>query len=133
VLELLESVGNARFNEIWEASIAEGWTRPGPKTARAEREKFIRAKYEWKGFVDLPAVQSRIRRWVRDPEASPGHGAGSDTDGGEGDIEDESGDLGGGAGEGGWGEASASTEGAGKSSPEQSSARSARAVAADQK
>ncbi|KAF0740924.1 hypothetical protein Ae201684_003811 [Aphanomyces euteiches] len=54
LLELLQTwLGNDSVNAVWEATIAPGWTKPDGATAtRAEKEKYIRAKYAFRGFSE---------------------------------------------------------------------------------
>ncbi|KDO30074.1 hypothetical protein SPRG_05265 [Saprolegnia parasitica CBS 223.65] len=57
VLELLRThLGNAAVNRVWEASIAPGWVKPTPQAPRNEKEKWIKAKYEFCGFRDHVSV-----------------------------------------------------------------------------
>ena len=49
---MIEAMGNEQMNRIWESSIPEGWTKPGPSSSTAEKEKWIAAKYQWFGFVE---------------------------------------------------------------------------------
>lgn len=37
----------------WRCKLLDGWSKPKPEDPRAAKEQFIRAKYQWKGFVDL--------------------------------------------------------------------------------
>lgn len=50
-LALLRAVGNARANACFEHALLDGWRKPEPSEDRAPREKFITAKYVWKGFT----------------------------------------------------------------------------------
>lgn len=51
--ELLSAIGNERANSVWEATLGEqsGWGKPQPHDDPATKDKFIRAKYHWKGFI----------------------------------------------------------------------------------
>ena len=40
-------------NRVWESKIQPGWLKPTPETPRDEKQKYISAKYVYKGFVDL--------------------------------------------------------------------------------
>lgn len=50
-LALLKALGNERANACFEHALLDGWSKPGPEEGRAAREKFITAKYQWKGFT----------------------------------------------------------------------------------
>mmetsp|Transcript_4099 Transcript_4099/g.7910 ORF Transcript_4099/g.7910 Transcript_4099/m.7910 type:complete len:481 (-) Transcript_4099:119-1561(-) len=52
---VLKELGNEKINTIMEASLdtAEGWTKPTPEVSRVRKEAFIKAKYQWKGFVNF--------------------------------------------------------------------------------
>jgi hypothetical protein len=50
---LLQAVGNERFNKIYEHQLLDGWSKPPPDAPRAIREKYITAKYVWKGFTKV--------------------------------------------------------------------------------
>ncbi|RHY93652.1 hypothetical protein DYB37_001026 [Aphanomyces astaci] len=50
LLTLLAHLGNAPVNAIWEAELAPGWTRPVATSPRPDKEKWIKAKYEFRGF-----------------------------------------------------------------------------------
>lgn len=52
-LALLRAVGNARANACFEHALLDGWNKPAPAEGRATREKFITAKYVWKGFTAI--------------------------------------------------------------------------------
>ncbi|KAF0697678.1 Aste57867_11649 [Aphanomyces stellatus] len=53
LVELLETqLGNAVANGIWEAAIAPGWTKPTAASPRADKERWIKAKYEFRGFSE---------------------------------------------------------------------------------
>lgn len=131
VLEVLEAVGNDAFNAVWEGSTQEGWQRPGPKAPREERERFIRAKYEWKGFVNVPSLSRSIARRAKggDPSGGSGLEYGAESEGG-GD-----GDLGGGAGPGAarWGGGGGGGGGSARDGEGSPGAKSSAAVAQDQK
>ncbi|XP_029192414.2 arf-GAP with GTPase, ANK repeat and PH domain-containing protein 1-like isoform X2 [Acropora millepora] len=48
------AIGNARANSVWEGKI-QNKTKPSPSSSREEKEKWVRAKYEAKEFLqDLP-------------------------------------------------------------------------------
>ena len=50
-LALLQRLGNDRANALYEHSLPEGWAKPEPEATRSVREKWIQAKYTWKGFT----------------------------------------------------------------------------------
>ncbi|ETV97821.1 hypothetical protein H310_09169 [Aphanomyces invadans] len=51
LLDLLTThLGNTKMNAVWEAELAPGWTRPVALSSRAEKEKWIKAKYAFRGF-----------------------------------------------------------------------------------
>lgn len=49
--DLLENFDNGRSNLIWEANVTEAWVKPTAQSTYAERERWIRAKYEKKLFL----------------------------------------------------------------------------------
>lgn len=52
-MSILLRLGNDQVNAILEADMASqtGWERPAPDSSREEKEKFIRSKYLYKGFM----------------------------------------------------------------------------------
>ena len=50
---LLTATGNRVSNEIYEAHIPPGWVKPLPSSDRETKEKWIKSKYVWKGFISL--------------------------------------------------------------------------------
>lgn len=50
-LAIAASYGNAAANKVFEANIPEGRQKPGPSTPRADKEKWIRDKYEHMRFI----------------------------------------------------------------------------------
>ncbi|XP_042489499.1 ADP-ribosylation factor GTPase-activating protein AGD12-like isoform X2 [Macadamia integrifolia] len=48
---MIEVGGNSSANEIYEAFIPEGFSKPGPDSSHEERMKFIRSKYELQEFL----------------------------------------------------------------------------------
>ena len=50
-IAVLSSVGNVNANTAWEATAQDGWVKPTPGEPRESRERYIRAKYQWRGFV----------------------------------------------------------------------------------
>jgi Putative GTPase activating protein for Arf len=48
---IIEQLGNDVVNATYEAEIAQGWVKPDVTTSRSDREKWIRVKYEQRGFV----------------------------------------------------------------------------------
>ena len=48
---ILEQLGNAKVNATYEGEVSAGWSKPEASAARGDREKWIRAKYEAKGFL----------------------------------------------------------------------------------
>jgi hypothetical protein len=61
---LLEGVGNASANAVWESDIAAmpGWSKPTHGAPRTVKERFIKAKYMWKGFLSAVPVPERHPR-----------------------------------------------------------------------
>jgi hypothetical protein len=54
---VLEAIGNETANSYWQSSLPEGWVPLRPASRREERERFIHAKYVWRGFTTPdPAV-----------------------------------------------------------------------------
>jgi len=53
IVEFMCSVGNTRFNVEWEASLGK-YPKPTKDSGRAEREKFVNAKYNEKQFQKKP-------------------------------------------------------------------------------
>ena len=53
--KLLQALGNARVNPIWEGNVSQqrGWTKPTPGADRKTRDEWIRSKYQWKGFLTV--------------------------------------------------------------------------------
>jgi hypothetical protein len=51
--EFLSAMGNEKANSVWEANLDEqsGWKKPEPNDDPAAKDKFIKAKYQWKGFI----------------------------------------------------------------------------------
>ncbi|OQS04294.1 glucose-6-phosphate 1-dehydrogenase [Thraustotheca clavata] len=66
VLELLHHhLGNTNVNAIWEVALAPGWVKPTAQASRTEKEKWIKAKYEFRGFsehvnVSMTGIVSRL-------------------------------------------------------------------------
>jgi hypothetical protein len=52
-LGVLSRLGNEAANEVWEHKLLDGWSKPGPGDTRSVKENYIRAKYTWKGFIEL--------------------------------------------------------------------------------
>eukprot|EP01138_Halocafeteria_seosinensis_P002618 gb/GECG01002677.1/.p1 GENE.gb/GECG01002677.1/~~gb/GECG01002677.1/.p1 ORF type:complete len:1070 (+),score=145.54 gb/GECG01002677.1/:1-3210(+) len=50
-VSVLQNLGNDLSNFVWECQIPYGWEKPTHKSEHKELEKWIRAKYEWKGFL----------------------------------------------------------------------------------
>jgi Arf-GAP with coiled-coil, ANK repeat and PH domain-containing protein len=50
---VLRRIGNERANRVWEHTLLDGWAKPRPSDSRQVKEQFIRAKYHWKGFIQL--------------------------------------------------------------------------------
>ncbi|XP_052181520.1 ADP-ribosylation factor GTPase-activating protein AGD12-like [Diospyros lotus] len=48
---MIEVGGNASANSIYEVSIPQGYSKPGPDSCNDERVKFIRSKYELQEFL----------------------------------------------------------------------------------
>lgn len=49
----LKNLGNAQVNQVWEASIMNGWTRPTSKSPPETKQEWIFAKYKWYAFVEV--------------------------------------------------------------------------------
>lgn len=49
----IKTLGNEKANIIWEHDLEtqEGWVKPAANAPRETKEQYIKAKYEWKGFV----------------------------------------------------------------------------------
>ena len=41
----------SQANAIWEANLMAGWVKPAPSAPQPTIEKWIRTKYQWKGFL----------------------------------------------------------------------------------
>ncbi len=41
-----------QVNAVWESTVQPGWSKPDRTALRSDRERWIRAKYEHRGFVD---------------------------------------------------------------------------------
>eukprot|EP00742_Colponemidia_sp_Colp-10_P003522 GILJ01003749.1.p1 GENE.GILJ01003749.1~~GILJ01003749.1.p1 ORF type:complete len:784 (+),score=113.11 GILJ01003749.1:41-2392(+) len=50
-LDIFLLLGNARANDIWEAEIFAGWSKPSDTSERSQKEAWIRTKYEAKSFI----------------------------------------------------------------------------------
>lgn len=50
-VSLLKALGNKVTNFTWEYHLPQGWDKPSFKSEHKDLEKWIRAKYEWRGFV----------------------------------------------------------------------------------
>jgi len=61
LLQLFLKIGNEGVNSIFEHSIPSSWTKPTAKIDRATKEKFIKAKYEQKLFIN-PEKPLKIRK-----------------------------------------------------------------------
>lgn len=46
------ALGNEKVNKVFEHSVPSNWQKPTPKSDRETREKFIKAKYEHKLFIN---------------------------------------------------------------------------------
>ncbi|XP_077956061.1 arfGAP with GTPase domain, ankyrin repeat and PH domain 3 isoform X2 [Gasterosteus aculeatus] len=68
---VMTAIGNAMANSVWEGAL-EGYAKPGSDSAREEKERWIRAKYEQKLFLvglpqsDVPLGQQLLRAVVED-------------------------------------------------------------------
>ncbi|KAM6948956.1 arfGAP with GTPase domain, ankyrin repeat and PH domain 3 isoform 2-T2 [Aplochiton taeniatus] len=68
---VMTAVGNAMANSVWEGCL-EGYSKPGTDCSREEKERWIRAKYEQKLFLqglpqsDVPLGQQLLRAVVED-------------------------------------------------------------------
>lgn len=54
---LLLATGNEWCNSIYEARIPSGWNKPNRNENRESREKWIKSKYMWRGFIDIDVDQ----------------------------------------------------------------------------
>lgn len=53
LVQLMTSIGNKMINSIYEANYSKyAKPKPNPNTPREEKEKWIRAKYESKSFLE---------------------------------------------------------------------------------
>ena len=52
-LKLLLASGNLLSKSIFEECIQAGWEKPLPESSRETKEKWIKSKYVWKGFISL--------------------------------------------------------------------------------
>ena len=64
----LEAVGNEPANAAWQARLPDGWQPLRPSAQRADRQRFIEAKYKWRGFT-VPAPEDELAALVA-PEAA---------------------------------------------------------------
>uniref|UniRef100_H2L788 ArfGAP with GTPase domain, ankyrin repeat and PH domain 1 n=1 Tax=Oryzias latipes TaxID=8090 RepID=H2L788_ORYLA len=56
LIKVMSAIGNEVANSVWEAN-AQGRMKPGPDATREERERWIRAKYEQRLFLEpLPST-----------------------------------------------------------------------------
>ncbi|KAF1315101.1 Gtpase-activating protein, partial [Globisporangium splendens] len=58
-VQVAESVGNVKLNEIMEYSVPEAFEKPNTTTPRTERERYIRAKYEDELFKTSPSKKKQ--------------------------------------------------------------------------
>lgn len=71
VTKVMTAVGNAIANSVWEAN-TKGRPKPTSSSNREEKEKWVRAKYEYKEFlpplpyIDIPVNQQLIDALVRE-------------------------------------------------------------------
>jgi hypothetical protein len=47
----VESLGNARVNQVWEASVMKGWSKPVSNSPPEQKSEWIVSKYQWYAFV----------------------------------------------------------------------------------
>ncbi|GMH91296.1 hypothetical protein TL16_g12016 [Triparma laevis f. inornata] len=59
-LAVVGRLGNKNVNRIYEAEMQTGWTKPTSESVRGEKEKYIKSKWEYKGFVDM--VRTAVAR-----------------------------------------------------------------------
>lgn len=60
LLSLLRNqLGNDIVNCAWEATVPDGWTKPGPQSAREEKTKWITAKYHFHGFAEALGIPDK--------------------------------------------------------------------------
>jgi len=59
-LKYMLALGNANVNSVFEHTIPSNWTKPNAKSDREAREKFIRAKYQHKTFVNPTAISKPL-------------------------------------------------------------------------
>ena len=52
-LGVLRRMGNERANAVWEHKLLDGWVKPQAAETRATKENYIKAKYTWKGFIEI--------------------------------------------------------------------------------
>ncbi|XP_068605453.1 arf-GAP with GTPase, ANK repeat and PH domain-containing protein 3 [Brachionichthys hirsutus] len=68
---VMTAIGNTMANSVWEGAL-EGYAKPGSDSAREDKERWIRAKYEQKLFLlglpqsDVPLGQQLLRAVVED-------------------------------------------------------------------
>ena len=55
-MSVMRSLGNDFVNSIWEARVG-NQAKPGPRSSREDKEKWIRSKYESKEFL-APCVSN---------------------------------------------------------------------------
>jgi len=60
LVQLMDSIGNANANKIFETNVCSPWSKPNSKSPKEQREKWIRAKYAQKIFVN--------QQLLKDPE-----------------------------------------------------------------
>ena len=58
--KMMGRLGNKLVNSVLEAELdrQSGWKRPLPDSCREEKEKFARAKYQFKGFVNVQSEEA---------------------------------------------------------------------------
>lgn len=62
-LSVMKALGNDFANTIWEARM-HSETKPGPRSSREEKEKWIRSKYETRDFIARPQSTVPIHEQV---------------------------------------------------------------------
>lgn len=71
-LAVVGRLGNKNVNRIYEAEMQTGWTKPTSESIRGEKEKYIKSKWEYKGFVDMVGVWGGIN--IEEEEEGGGEG-----------------------------------------------------------
>jgi hypothetical protein len=52
-LMVLKRLGNERASTLWEHKLLDGWSKPTAADSRSTKAQYLKAKYTWKGFIEV--------------------------------------------------------------------------------